>query len=407
MGYDFTTLVDRSHTGSVKWDAMRQRDPQVPPGIVPLSVGDMEFKSPPELVTGLTEYLDRSVLGYTAPTEGYRQAVCDWFRRRHDWEIREEWLVTIDGVVPALYTAVTAFTAPGDGVIFFPPIYPPIFEAIHDTGRTPVPVPLRLDDDGYRMDVAALAAAAGAAKMVLLCSPHNPVGRVWRREELERLGAVCRQHDLLVVSDEIHMDFTTPGHRHTVYSAVDPAFADTAIICTAPSKTFNLAGLQTSNIVISDHRLRKRFRQELARSGRHGPNQLGLEACRLAYSRCEPWLEELLAVLETNTETVDRFLQEHFPTVRRHDREGTYFLWLDFRPWGLGDRELERFMVERARLFLNEGYTFGAGGSGFERINLACPTWVLTEAMNRLHHAADGSCTGLPSSPPSHPETHG
>lgn len=386
MTYDFETLIDRSQSGSVKWNLMQEADPEVPADIVPLSIGDMELKTPPEIVAGLKEFLDTTILGYTSPTQAYYRSITDWFRRRHDWEVSPDWILSFDGVVPALYSTVSAFTSPGDGVIYMPPVYRPLYHAINDHGRTPVAVPLLLTEAGYGMDFETLekAAADPAVKLLLLCSPHNPVSRIWRRDELERLGRICLKHDVLVVSDEIHMDFAMPGHRHLVYTEIDPAFAERAIVCTAPSKTFNIAGLQVSNIVIPNPDIRKRFNDEHLNSGRFEANQMGLEACRIAYERCELWLDALLAHIQANGETVFRFMREHFPEIRVFPLEGTYFLWLDFRSWGLGAKALEAHMVKRARLFLDEGYIFGDGGDGFERINLACPARVLERALERL-----------------------
>lgn len=386
MTYDFETLVDRSGSGAVKWDLMRQKDPAVPDGIVPFSVGDMDLKTPPEIVAGLRDYLERNILGYTAATDGYRRAVTDWLARRHGWETSPEWLVPVDGVVPAMYTAVRAFTKAGDGVVYLPPVYRPIHDAIDRNGRRPVSAPLLNDGSGYGIDFAALerALADPGATMLLFCSPHNPVSRVWRRDELQRLGDLCLANDVLLVSDEIHMDFVMPGHRHEVVANLSPDIAARSVVCTAPSKTFNIAGLQVSNIVIPDRRLRRAFEAEHARSGRHGPNQLGLAACRIAYERCEGWLDALLELIRKNGDIVREFVAAHFPEVSMHRHEGTYFVWLDFRAWGLSAEALEEFMVKKARLFLDEGYIFGTEGAGFERINLACPSRVLEEGLRRL-----------------------
>lgn len=384
--YDFETLVDRSRMGSVKWGIMRQKDPDVSAGIVPLSIGDMELKSPPELVNGLEEYLRETVLGYTAPTAGTRNAVIDWFRRRHGWEIKPEWLAWMDGVVPALYLAVRALTAEDEGVIYMPPVYRPIYNAIHDNKRRVVEVPLAEGEAGYEMDFDALEAAVRDPKVTLLlfCSPHNPVGRVWRRDELKRMGELCLENGVLVVSDEIHMDFAMTGKKHTVFSEVDPRFAENCIICTAPSKTFNIAGLQNSQIVIPGKRIRERFLHGYHLTGRHGVNMLGLAACRLVYERCEGWFDAALELIEGNGQLVREFMGEHYPEVRVYPHEGTYFMWMDFRKWSVSKEDLERFMTRGAGLFMDEGYVFGEQGAGFERINLACPRWVLRDALERL-----------------------
>lgn len=386
MAHDVETVIDRSRSGSVKWDAMRKIDPGVPAGIVPLSIGDMELRNPHELIAGLKDYLDRNVLGYTCPTQAYYGAVRDWFRRRHGWEIDSEWLVGFDGVVPAMYAAVRACTLPGDGVIFMPPIYHPMFDAVENAGRRPVPVPLLNNNGDYSMDFARLesAAASPEVKLILFCSPHNPVARVWNREELTRLGEICLKHKVLVLSDEIHMDFAMPEHRHTVFAALSPELAANCIVCTAPTKTFNIAGLQVSNIVIPNPEIRLAFCNEYAKGGRFGVNQIGLAACRIAYERCEGWLDAVLELVHANAELVRSFMAEHFPEIVVSPHEGTYFIWLDFRAWKLKAKDLERRMVEKAHLFLDGGYNFGEGGAGFERINLACPRRILEDALERL-----------------------
>lgn len=389
MKHDFETLTDRSRAGSVKWDLMLEKDPEVPAGIVPFSIGDMDLKTPSDVVDGLKRYLDASVLGYTNPTAADRRATVEWMRRRHDWTIDPDWIVHVDGIVPALYTAVREFAAEGEGVVYMPPVYRPLYHAIHDTGRRPVSVPLLLDDAGYAMNFDALerAAARPDVKLLLFCSPHNPVARVWRRDELERMGDICRRHGVLVVSDEIHMDFTMPGHKHRVFASLGDECKHNCIVCTAPSKTFNIAGLQVSGIVIPNESIRERFADAHRNTGRYDPNQLGLAACRIAYDRCGGWLDAVLGLIRENGIMVRGFMAEHYREIRVFPHEGTYFIWLDFRPWKQGTDDLERFMTRSARLFLDEGYVFGEEGWGFERINLACPRWVLRDALDRLLQA--------------------
>ncbi len=387
--YDFQTVTNRRGTGSEKWNLMLEKG-DVPDGIVPFSVGDMEIKTAPELVEGLKNYLDTSILGYTAPNDAYFRAVQSWFKRRHKWKIDRDWLVQFDGVVPALFNAVQAFTQPGDGVIVMPPVYYPFFRAANSGGRRAVEVPLLDTADGYQMDYAGLERAAKLpeTKLCFLCSPHNPVGKVWREDELRRLGAICRDNGVIVISDEIHMDIVMPGYKHIVYSELGSDYAEHAVVCTAPSKTFNIAGLQCSNIVIPNPVLRKRYVDTYQATGREGVNLLGLTACRIAYEQCEDWFDGLLSVVHANAELVRAFMEETFFKIKVYELEGTYFIWLDFRAWGMGHEELEKFMTEKALFFLDEGYIFGTGGAGFERINLACPTLVLKKALERMRDAA-------------------
>ena len=386
MKYNFESLVDRSRAGSVKWNMMRTIDPEVPAGIVPLSIGDMELKNPPEIIDGLKQYLEETILGYTEPTHKDTQATIDWFAKRHSWYIEPDWIIPFDGVVPALYLLVQTFSNPGDKIVFMPPVYRPLYYAIDDTGRTPVEVPLTIDNAAYAMDFELLEKTLRTEKpkMLLFCSPHNPVSRVWRRDELLRLGTLCRDNNVLVVSDEIHMDFAMPGHKHLVFSEIDPSFTANSVICTAPSKTFNIAGLQVSNIIIPDADLRKRFATAYENTGRFGPNQLGIAACRIAYEQCAPWLDAVLELIHSNGEMVRSFMSTHYPIIPVFPHEGTYFIWLDFRSWRKSSDELERFFTRAARLFLDEGPIFGPQGNGFERINLACPPWLLHDSLARL-----------------------
>ncbi|MCC8108433.1 MAG: pyridoxal phosphate-dependent aminotransferase [Planctomycetes bacterium] len=387
--YDFTATIDRTRLGSSKWQGMRELNPDVPDGIVPFSVADMELREPPEIIQGLKDYLDNVVLGYAVATPEYDAAVCGWMKKRHGWDIRPEWIVECNGVVPALFTAVNAFTEPGDGVILLTPVYYPFFMAVEKNGRTIVTCDMVVRDGRYRIDFVELEKKAADPKNTLLifCNPHNPVGRVWERDEIERLGTICLRHGVQVVSDEIHFDLVMPGHKHVVYSTISPEFADNAVVCTAPSKTFNLAGMQTSNIIIQNPELRRRFCHELGKTGFFSCNVLGYKACEIAYSRCEPWLDELLVLLDANRRAVEDFMKTHIPKIIVYPLEGTYLQWWDCRALGLDHKELESFMIRDALLFLDEGYIFGAAGRGFERINLACPTATLIEALERLRTA--------------------
>lgn len=393
MRYDFETLVNRSAAGSEKWDLMRRTDPGVPADIVPLSVGDMELKTAPEIVEGLQDYIAANILGYTVPTPAYRQSVAGWLGRRHGWEPEAEWILPLDGVVPAIYTAIRAFTGEGDGVAIMSPVYYPFFDAIGDTRRTLVDVPLIGKNGDYAIDFPAFAdkAAKQKVKMLLLCSPHNPVGRVWTSDELLELGRICVGHGVLLVSDEIHMDFAMPGYRHRVFPSLTAQLADNCILCTAPSKTFNLAGLQTANIIIPNAKLRARFAAAHAAGGRYSANQLGLAACKIAYDAGAPWLDQAIELIHANFLAVRSFMAAHFPEVIASDLQGTFFMWLDFRAWGMDHVELEKFMIARARWFLDEGHIFGESGKGFERINLACPKFVVRDALGRLARARNGS----------------
>ena len=387
MTYDFTTLRPRIAVGSSKWAAMQRLHPDLPPEVIPLSVADMEFVNPPEIAEELSHYLEETILGYTQPTDSYYEALESWMARRHGWQIQREWVVPSPGVVPALCHMIEAYTQPGDKVIVFPPVYYPFYSAIRGNGRQVLECPLLERDGRYEMDLDRFAQAAEEAKVLLFSSPHNPVGRVWSREELERLSAICLEKGVLVLSDEIHFDLILGERPHTVYAALSESAAQNCAICTAPSKTFNLAGLQTANIIVPNEALRERLQAVRRRVGIHGCNMLGYRACETAYRQCEDWLEQLLTVLRENRALVETYARAFLPGVKPVALEGTYLQWLDCRALGMDAKALEKFMQEEALWFTDEGYIFGTGGEGFERINLACPTWVLRKALDRLRDA--------------------
>lgn len=388
MSYDFHTLVSRRNTGSAKWNWMDSSAKAVPgEDVIPFSVADMELKNAPEIAEGLAGFTARSILGYTGPTDAYRDAVCGWMRTRHHWQIEPDWIVPFPGVVPALDQLVRLFTEPGDGVIIMPPVYGPFSSAVTQNGRALLKNPLIDTGRGYEIDFDGLESKAKdpRAKMLIFCSPHNPVGRVWTPEEIERVSRICLKNHILVVSDEIHFDLILPGHSHSVFSTVVPEMAENCIICTAPSKTFNLAGLIASNLIIQNEALRKRFLEGTHFGG--SVNVLGLKACEIAYTQCAGWLDELLLLLDKNRRLCEDFTAAEIPGIQVRPLEGTYLQWWDCRGLGLAEKELEAFNHEKALLFCNEGYQFGKEGSGFERINLACPTAYLEKALHRLKRA--------------------
>lgn len=384
--YDFETLVDRTRLSSAKWAAMREANAAVPAGIPPFSVADLDLPTAPEIIDGLKDFLDDAVFGYTRPPASFTRAVVDWMARRHGWTVDPAWIVQSSGVVPAFFNAIRAYTQPGDGVIIQTPAYYPFYMAIERNHRHLVRNPLVLRDRYWRIDFDGLRrlAADPRNKLLLFCSPHNPTGRVWTRDELEQIADIVLANDLVLVSDEIHFDLVLPGHRHTVMSTLGKAIARRSVVCTAPSKTFNLAGMQTSNIVIEDADLRSRFVTELEATGFIFLTTLGYKACELAYTRGEAWLDGLLRLIQRNHERVKRFMVERLPAVTVFDLEGTYLQWMDFRGLGKGADELETINEQRALVFFDEGTIFGEEGAGFERMNLATPTSAVDAALERL-----------------------
>lgn len=384
--YDFSTIIDRSGTGACKWE--RRSDYEKAHGILPMSVADMEFKAPPCVQEALEKAARHGIYGYTDPTPAYHQAVTGWMARRHNLAVEPQHIVTLNGVVPALGIAVRALTQPGEGVIFQPPVYHPFRITIERNQRTPLPCPLRLTGKGYRMDFQALEAAAARpeAKLMLLCSPHNPVGRVWTREELAQVDQICRRHGVVVVADEIHGDLVIQG-PHIPFPNLGEAARDNCVLCTAPSKTFNIPGLQTANILIFNPELRQCFARQAQTDGFENMSYFGHAATIAAYQGGAPWLDAVLDYVADNYKALQAFFAARMPQVRLFPMEGTYLAWADFRALGMSAAELERFMRGEAHMILDEGYIFGQEGEGFERFNLALPRQELERQLEALDQA--------------------
>jgi len=391
MKYDFETVINRSELGSAKWAMMKRIAPDVPDGVIPFSVADMELKNAPQIIKGLREYFDEDKvsLGYTMYTKNYLDAVNSWMKRRHGWEVDMDWLVQSPGVVSVLYNSVRAYTEPGDGILMFSPVYYPFYMAATMNDRIIVDIPLVLNESRYEIDWEGFKTAAMDAKnkLLLFCSPHNPVGRVWSREELQRVSDICLESGVIVISDEIHNDLIMPGNSHTVFATISNEAAMNTIMCTSPSKSFSLAGLQVSNNFVPDETLRKKLKDEMMRNAMHTLNAVSYRACEIAYNECEDWLDQVILLISENAHVTERYMKENIPEIRVLPMEGTYLQWWDCRQLFDDHLEMEAFMQKKAFLFLDEGYVFGETGKGFERINLACPTWVLREALGRLGEA--------------------
>ena len=389
MIYDFDKIIDRYSTNSVKYDLAK--DYGKPEDILPLWVADMDFQAPPYVVESLINRSQHGIYGYTVLKPDYYEAVKGWFASRYNWDVCDDWLISTPGVVSAINIAVRGLTMPNDAIIIQQPVYNPFKDAILNNGRKLVVNKLIYENGRYTIDFADFEEkiVSENVRMFILCSPHNPVGRVWTQEELINLGDICKKHNVLVVSDEIHADFIYPGNKHQVFAKVKPDFADFSIVCTAPTKTFNLAGLQVSNIFIPNSDIRKLFRDELKHSGYGHANVMGIVACQAAYSSGGEWLDALLEYLEGNIAFLHDFLEKHIPQVRLVKPEGTYLAWLDCNGLGLDDNSLENLLVNHARIWLNKGTIFGAGGSGFQRLNFACPRSILEKALERLEKAVN------------------
>ena len=389
--YDFENIIFRNNSGSHKWNEMLTV-PNVPADVIPFSVADMELKNAPEIIEGLKDYLDRSVLGYVKPTDDFRQVVADFVERRHGWKVKTEWINDSHGVVTAFFAAVTAFTDPGDGVILMSPVYYPMYLAASLNGRKEVHNQLLFKGDHYEIDFEDLEEKAKDPrnKVLILCSPHNPSGRVWTVEELTRIGRICIDNNVLVVSDEIHNELIMPGYHHTMFASISEEFAQHSITLISPSKTFNLAGMQVANIIVPNKKIREKHWHEFVKAeGSPKCNILGYEACRIAYTQCDEWLEQAIQVIDCNRQVVIDFLAKEFPQIQVIRLEGTYLLWMDCRKLGIECHELARILREEAYLFFDDGYIFGEEGEGFERWNLACPTKYIEAGLVRMKKALD------------------
>jgi len=402
MKYDFDRELSRRGTHSLKWEFVKEGEKSVhwertdpslgDERVLPMWVADMDFPSPQPVVDALVERARHGIYGYTDKTDAYYAAVVDWMARRQGWQIAPEWICTTPGVVPALNLLVRTFVAPGEKVLIQPPVYHPFFYAIRNNRAGLVANPLTYENGDYVMDYADLEDKARdpGLKMAILCSPHNPVGRVWTRDELARYGEICREHHVLVVSDEIHGDLIYRGHVFTPFASISPEFAAHAVVCTAASKTFNLAGLHTSNIIIPNPELRARFQKTLRATGLGGVDVFGVVALQAAYNGGEEWLEQVLDYIERNLRYLEDYVARHIPHITVVRPQGTYLVWLDCRRLGLDKEELQRLMLDEARVYLDAGSIFGPEGEGFERINIACPRSILAEALERIKKAVEG-----------------
>lgn len=387
MSYDFDQIIDRKNTNSLKYDFAKERNR--PEDILPLWVADMDFQTAPEIINDLQKCVAHGIYGYSDTKKDYFLSLDHWFKKHHNWHIQESWLVKTPGVVFAIAAAIRAYTKVRDSVLILSPVYYPFYEVIEDNDRQLITSSLVLKNGHYEIDFDDVEQKIKdhQIRLFLLCNPHNPVGRVWTKEELIRLGNICLKYGVKIVSDEIHSDFIFFNHQHYVFASLKDEFLDNTITCTAPTKTFNLAGLQISNIFIANQKLKKQFEKAIAQAGYSQVNLMGIVACQSAYEHGEKWLNELLEYLETNLNFLRDFLQREIPEVQLIEPEGTYLVWLDFRNLNLSDKELGHLIIDRAHLWLDRGSMFGKEGIGFQRINIACPRKILKKALIQLKAA--------------------
>lgn len=387
MQYDFDTPIDRTHTWSIKHDFKKENGKA--DDILPLWVADMDFRSPDSVVEALKKAVDHGIFGYSRADESYFDAVAAWYQKRHHLTLQPEWMTCTPGIVFALSIAVRAFTQEGDAVLIQPPVYHPFSRAILRNKRTLVENPLVLKDGHYEMDLEDLEQKVldEHVKLMILCNPHNPVGRVWTREELTALADICLRHHVYVISDEIHGDFVWQGHEQTPYASISEEACLHSMMCTAPSKTFNLAGMATSNLFIPDPEMRRKFRSELLDVGQENMNRLGLFACRAAYEGGGEWLDQLIGYLAGNLALVRDFCKNRVPQIQLVEPEGTYLAWLDCRELGMTDDELMAFFSDEAKVWLDPGTHSGEQGSGFMRFNLGSSRSVIAQALDQIEAA--------------------
>ena len=386
MTYNFDEVIDRSGTYSSKWDEEVQMDLFGKSGLLPYWVADMEFKAAPEILDALGKRVQHGIFGYTARPPQYYKGVIDWTRKRFAWDIERNWILFTPGIVPGVNYTIQALTEEGDGVIINEPVYYPFSRSIEENDRVVVNSPLVLKDKSYHIDFEDLEEKAKDPKnkLYVLCSPHNPVSRVWSPEELRRVGEICLENGVYVLADEIHNDLILGDNKHTMFASLDKRFEDISITATSTTKTFNLAGFYASNIIIPNKTIRDRVEKVLLRNsiGNQGP--LSMEAVMAAYGHGEGWLEELLVYLEENVQFTRKYLKERLPDIDFTDTQGTYLMWLDFRAYERDGKKLEKVLIERGEVALDGGTWFGEGGDGFMRLNVAAPRDFLKEGLDRI-----------------------
>jgi len=379
MAFDFDEFVNRRNTASVKWD-------MAPFDVLPLWVADMDFKAPNEVLEVLKERILHGIFGYTYPQDSYYQAVIDWMKRRHNWQIEKDWIIITPGIVTALFIIVQAFTKEKDAVLIQQPVYNPFMDAVIKNNRKLVNSPLVNVDGYYQIDFVDFEQKIidNDVKLFIMCSPHNPVGRVWTKEELIKIGEICLKHNVLIVTDEIHHDLVFKGNKHIPFASISSEFSNQCITCTAPSKTFNLAGLKISNIIIENKTIRDKYLDFIKKISLGSSNIFGLLACEASYNKGEKWLEQVMTYIEDNKKLVIGFFAKNFPQIKITNSEATYLLWIDCRALNIDHKNLENLLYNDAKLWLNQGYVYGEEGEGFVRLNLACTREVLKEALERI-----------------------
>ncbi|GIN19862.1 cystathionine beta-lyase PatB [Siminovitchia fordii] len=383
---NFDENIDRKNTRSLKWDGMKNLFGRE--DLLPMWVADMDFRPPKEVIAALKERVDHGIFGYTIVTESLSEAICDWTSTRHNWNVKPEWLLYSPGVIPSIHTVIQAFTEPGDKILVQSPVYTPFFHMIERNSREVVNSPLILKNGRYVIDFDDFEKKLrDGVKIFILSSPHNPAGRVWEKEELTTIAELCKKYDVLIASDEIHADLVPAPYKHVPIASLDESFADITITFMAPTKTFNLAGVQASFMVVPNKSRRSKIAAIQASDGFSMLNTFGAIAMEAAYRHGSAWLDQALNYIQTNIEYVKKEVGTHLPDLKVIDPEGTYLIWIDCRKLGLSDAELKKRILEKGELALNFGHAYGPGGEGFVRMNVACPKATVIEGVKRLRMA--------------------
>ena len=381
--YNFDEIVPRKGTNSLKYDALEKFFGS--PDILPLWVADMDFKTPDFIVNAIKERAAHEIYGYTFNPESYFEAIIGWMKRRHGWDIQKEWISFSPGVVAGLTIAVEAFSDPGDGVIVQPPVYFPFFDCVKGTGRTMIENPLIIENGRYTFDLEDLKSKITEnTRLLLLCNPQNPGGMVWTQEELKALTDICLEHNIMIISDEIHSDLIYTGKKHIPLASISEEVAQNCMICMAPSKTFNVAGLASSLVIIPNKRKFAAYERKLGVGHLGMGNIFGSVALEAAYANGDEWLDQMLTYLWENYQLLEKFIADHLPRVKVMKPEATYLVWLDFRDYRMKNQELSKFTTEQAKVALNDGGRFGTGGDGWLRLNIGCPRSVLEKGLEKL-----------------------
>lgn len=384
---NFDQKLERKHTNSIKWDGHQMF--KANPEALPLWVADMDFKSDEHIIAALTKLAEFGVYGYSFEPESYFEAVRGWMQRRHNWTIEHNWIFSTPGVVSAVNACILALSNEGDGVLIQEPVYHPFKNSIRYNKRVPVINPLKLEGTHYIIDFNDFEQKImqEQVKLFILCSPHNPVGRVWTQEELMQMLEICSKHQVIVVSDEIHMDFVYEPHKHVVAARLNERYQDFVITLVAPSKSFNLATFKLSQLITSNEDFMTKIKHEYERLGLHGQNQFSIVASEMAYTHGDAYMDALVETLKKNIDWVNAYVATELPQIKVMDIEGTYLMWLDFRALNRTQKDLVDFLMNQAKLWLNDGSMFGEGGEGFMRVNVATDLETLKQAFHQLKAA--------------------